>query len=603
MKSKVQVTRDGDKILARFAYDENDIASIKAATGARWGREDKTWRCALTMENARALRAVFGDRLEILPALREWAWEQRKTEAAIEDIRDMNIPADSLLALQDRAPELAKAVSGRPYQAAGAAFAITGKRVLIGDQPGLGKTYMALAAIAESGARRILVVAPRTATRSVWAAKIYELLPGYASAYLAQGTRKERQDKIQRWNNNSLRPGVITAHILIINKEMLQVKEDGTAVYPELFSWDYDFIVMDEAHHALASRYNVQSKYITQMRRGAVRLRLAAGGYRLAMSGTPFRSKPERAWGILNWLEPHKFSSFWRWASTHFEITQTEYAREVSRSPKNPVAFRNSLRPYMLARTKAEVAPELPPITYAGSAPDGTANGPAGIWLDMDTRQAKAYQQMAALASAEINGGKINANGILAEITRLKQFACSYAETGSSRSEVIPALPSNKFEWLTGFLAERDGFSGKVIVASQFTKLLRMFQRELVKAGYEPLILTGDSSDLQRQIFQQRIQDPSDPAWIGLINTMAGGEAITLDQADDMILLDLPWTDDAIRQVEDRIHRVSRIHNVTVYRLQSRGTIEEAIARLTEEQRQELMALRPAGRKILKGIL
>jgi SNF2 family DNA or RNA helicase len=117
------------------------------------------------------------------------------------------------------------------------------------------------------------------------------------------------------------------------------------------------------------------------------------------------------------------------------------------------------------------------------------------------------------------------------------------------------------------------------------------------------LMLHGGTSDRARVEFQSKIQDPNDPAWIGFINTKAGGEAITLDQADDMILLDLPWTDDEIRQVEDRCHRISRIHNVTVYRLQSRDTVEQRIAELTDQQRRDLMALRPAGKKILTGIL
>jgi SNF2 family DNA or RNA helicase len=133
--------------------------------------------------------------------------------------------------------------------------------------------------------------------------------------------------------------------------------------------------------------------------------------------------------------------------------------------------------------------------------------------------------------------------------------------------------------------------------------VLKLFRDAMVKEGYEPLMLTGETSDSARANFQKRIQDPYDPAWIGLLNMKAGGEAITLDQADDMIMLDLPWTDDEIRQVEDRLHRISRIHNVTVYRLQSRGTVEERIAMLTDQQRKDLMALRPAGKKLLAGIL
>ena len=153
------------------------------------------------------------------------------------------------------------------------------------------------------------------------------------------------------------------------------------------------------------------------------------------------------------------------------------------------------------------------------------------------------------------------------------------------------------------FLSDREGFGGKVIIASQFTQLLRMFNSELRQEGHKPLMLTGESTDRQRADFQARIQDPNDPAWIGLINTLAGGEAITLDQADDMIIIDPPWVDHQIEQLENRIHRVSRIHAVTIYRLLSLGTVEEGIAALTAQQRRDLMALRPAGKKLLEEIL
>jgi SNF2 family DNA or RNA helicase len=220
----------------------------------------------------------------------------------------------------------------------------------------------------------------------------------------------------------------------------------------------------------------------------------------------------------------------------------------------------------------------------------------------MEPKQAKAYADMKRVATAELRNGMVTAVGVLATLTRLRQFACSYAQLSGPR-QVQAYLPSNKYDWISNFLSEREGFDGKVIIASQFTGLLKLFEADLRKRGYDPLMLTGETSDRGRYDFQAKIQDPSDPHWIGLINTRAGGEAITLDQADDMILVDPPWIDDEVRQVEDRLHRISRIHQVTVYRLLSRGTIEQDIACLTDQQRADMMSLRPAGRKILQGVI
>ena len=88
------------------------------------------------------------------------------------------------------------------------------------------------------------------------------------------------------------------------------------ANWPFLFDRKWDAIILDESHNLLASTANYQSKRIASSRFGAVMLRrlLRAGGLALALSGTPFRSRLERAWGSLNWCRPDIFTSFWKWA-------------------------------------------------------------------------------------------------------------------------------------------------------------------------------------------------------------------------------------------------------------------------------------------------
>lgn len=641
--SAVRVTRVRDRIHVKVSAGTPLGRERLEALGARWSKTANAWTLKLSLVTCQALRAEFDDRLVISRSLRDWAWEQRNKNEQLERLRSGDVPSDALYDLKGLAPVLLNRVSKRPYQVAGAAFALTGGNVLLGDQPGLGKTYQALAAMVASKAKRILIICPRTAVRSVWESHIRELCP-FAHTVIAQGSRAEREADIAEYNSRadsfaSMNTKYVIA--LVVNKEMIRVKrvwlcklEDATKYrefpkppgknggcpdenghqhaaryypeYPELFRQPWDYIIMDEAHHALASRYNVQSNNITQLRLGAMRLPLSKGGRKLAMSGTPYRSKAQKAWGTLNWLNPKEFSSFWAWADELFKVTDGRYAREVSQTPRDAAQFQDRMRPYLIARTKAEVAPELPPIEYAGTTPDGSPDGPIGVWLDMDPAQAKAYASMVEMAEAELHNGRITATGVLAELTRLRQFACSYGilqpRLGSERTQMKPALPSNKYEWLLDFLREREGFGGKVIIASQFTGLLKVFQDQLNKEGFKPLILSGETSDKGRVNFQKAIQDPNGPYWIGLINMHAGGEAITLDQADDMIILDNPWISDVLEQMENRLHRISRIHQVTVYRLQSRDTIEQGIAELTDQQRADLMALRPEGKKILEGL-
>lgn len=634
---RATITTDGDRILADIPY--------AAGSGPKWARRvpgarakyDEAltpkkfiaWSYPLTMDTCRTFRRVFGLELEVLPALVKWAQAEVKREQAMEGMRSGTTTV-SLDRVRELAPQLYLAMDSRPYQLAGTSFLVTAGQALLGDQPGLGKTLQTLATLVQKDARRILVLCPKSATYNVWVRETERWAPTI-KPYRAQGSRAQREAVMADF----AKTGFITREhprqrMLICNMEMMRAKriwtcKDGTETewnkppmrkggckmahehkvsvfyeYPFLFGQKWDAIVLDESHNALASTKNTMSKDITQARLGAMHLRkrLAEGGLALAMSGTPARSKLPRFWGTLNWLRPDVFTSFWNFAKTYFDVEEGDggYSLEVSKDPADPEAFDAALRPYYLARTKADVAKDLPPITYAGTPPEDNPDGLNGVWLDMEERQAKAYDQMVKMAQATIEGGTLLANGVLAEITRRRQFACTYGSLDAAH-EFSPAGPSNKLEWILEFLAERAGHEGKVVIASAFTKIVMLFAREIQAAGYEVVTLTGATTDRGRQELVRRFADPEDSARVCIINTYAGGEAITLDAADDMIFTDLPWTSDQAEQVESRIHRVSRVHNVTVYRLMSRGTIDEWMAGTNDEQRQRMLTAKPQALK------
>ena len=245
----------------------------------------------------------------------------------------------------------------------------------------------------------------------------------------------------------------------------------------------------------------------------------------------------------------------------------------------------------------------MPPKTYARTIPDDLEGeyteeerrGLIGHWLDMEPKQKKAYSEMKEDAIAYLDSGSVVANGQLAVMTRLKQFAGCYGtiETkedsdGFEVDSFKPALPSNKFTWLLEFLSElgidKEGDSGpearKVVVASQFTSVINVFQAALEKRGIKTLKISGGVSAGERKKAAELFQTDHGPQ-VFLLNTNAGGVALTLDRADDIVILDETFIPDDQEQVEDRVHRVSRNHNVTIHYLRSKGTIEESIARTT----------------------
>lgn len=619
MSVTIGLTADGRRIRAVGAPPHK----AKTIIGASFRRSQMDWTFPLTLDTCYELREVFGYKMKVEEPLGDWARAEMARADAMEAARDeRSIP--SLPRVSALAPDLATAILARRYQAQGARWSLEGQHVLLGDEPGLGKTLQGLAVVLESGAKRILVSCPKTAAYSVWERETRRWAPTIY-IYRAQGTWTNRRVELEAFLKDTENADDGEQHMLIINTEMMRIirercPDHGTRLknchekvvktkkgeghrheynitqWPELSQEiEWDAIIVDESHNALAGVASTRSKNVTQVRYGAMHIRrsLAQDGIAIAMSGTPFRSKLTKSWGTLNWLEPGKFTSFWNFAEKHFGADWAE-GKKAAPEPLDLDAFHAELRGYYLARTKAEVAPDLPPITYAGTPSDDNPDGPNAVWVDMGEEQTRLYEEMRDLARVRLENGEVTAVGVLAELTRLRQFACSAARLGEPGTKdemtVYPIQPSTKLEWIQEFMCEREDTPAKVVVASSFTKLIDMYAAAL--KPYNPLVITGSTSQRNREKAVELFQDDPDRKLL-IINSFAGGEAITVDAADELIFVDLPWTSDQAKQVESRIHRVSRIHNVIVYRLLVPGTVEERINNITQEQRNILEAASP----------
>lgn len=611
------------------------------------------WSIPLTFDACLALRERFGRSLEIGPDLLVWAKAEKQRR---QEMADLGRATDAeLVRLPEVSPVLAGAMASRTYQRAAAKFVKTGRNVLIADQPGLGKTLEAIGGIIESGvAGPYLVVTPKTAVQSVWAREIPRWWPGSVVVTVPDGRAKRDEILWQFVYGPEVYDGQATADteeaieryrpkfertFLVVHPEMVRTKswwvcgyvhedEDGTAAepcgvrtayrtgpkqldclhaarhaplvnehdYPELFTVDWGAIVMDESDRILVRKTGKP----TQARRGAELLETREDGLRIAMSGTPFRSRPHLLWGTLNWLEPTRYTSFWRWVETYYA---TESGWGGSKKLSEPLPDMNQkmdaeLNGIMLRRTKAEVAPDMPAKTYIGTqlVPDDK-DSPVGVWLPMSPEQERLYKQMSEQSFARMDGGMLNAIGILAEMTRMKQFANSCGRT-SGNYDFIPKLPSNKFDYIVELCSELgipEEPETKLVVVSQFTELLGVFAQELEKALKAPGItamLTGEVTGRRREETIDAFNQPAGYAsdytanpHVLFLNVKAGGVAITLDTADHMVIVDETWIPDDLEQAEDRIHRVSRPRPVFYHYLRSMGSIDEHIAWINAERR------------------
>lgn len=597
MTIKAKATVVGGRILIRTyvpsdgGWFDEAVNLCRSIPGGRFQRADKAWSYPLSVDVCHSARKAFGDGLTVMPALSEWY--EAGVEAAKAQTTLANATDAELALLPTVAPALAAAL--RPDQRVGAAWVAAGHRGagLVADQPGCGKTLVTIAGILEADLQGpILIACPRLSVKAVWWKELTKWTT--ERVYIARGTRQKRQRAIDRFMEDPA-----DRKWLIIVGEMLRVKEaldDETDKkkfvgyeYPDLFQIPWTATVVDESHKMFGSLTVVKGNLAGK---GLKRLPSPPACRRIAVTGTPFGKggRVEGMFGTLHWLWPDEFTSFWRWAETHFVVEEEEVyipgGRGRTRTTKrigglkngiDEESFLHTLGPRILRRTKEEVLPWLPPKQHAI------------VWCEMNPAQVRQYKSLVDDGEVVTAGGMLTADGVLAEITRSKQLANGVVNVDLDGS-VAFTDDSCKIDALMEKLETRgllDGSGdGKVIVASQFNEFLKAVGFRLQKEGIGYHLMTGSTSDAKRDKMMAAFQEQGGHR-VFMLNSKAGGVSVTLDAADEVHALDEMWDPGDNEQLEDRVHRASRNHQVTIYHYYTEGTIDEAIAEDVEGKRFE----------------
>ncbi len=621
----VQIEKVGNRIHVRSPFKYKD--RVKSIIGSRWSPDKRVWTLPLDMETCRKLRDEFGDELQIGPDLWAWAAERKQLEAAagaLANVQELDLTeVVDLPRVREVAPTMWSAMMDRPYQPVASKYMAMVRRCLNGDQPGIGKTIETLGALVELGITGpVLVLAPKTSALTVWPAEIERWLADDVRHSVTQTAGLSPTKREEAWRDFTARteraPGAI--HFLIANAEQAGIKKftvcpagicDGDEDWcpeldkhvnksekrrPFLHSVPWEAIIADETHKWLI---NTRGKSASQVGYGFTRLPIAGEDSPMyALSGTPLKGKKYNLFGTLNWLWPKTYTSRWRFIESYWRVDkevidagrkgmiETRVINDDWKDDKAEAAFFRSMKTVMIRRTKDE----LRAINPAWMPPEKRYHD---VWVDMEGSQRTHYRAMEKRSAVVLGKERLTATGVLAEMTRLKQFANS---DGEMRDGVFkPTLPSAKFNWLLQFLEERGieprdprskpGTVGdlsdevhKVVVATQFTTLVNLWANALRDKGIDCAVITGEVKDKDRAAVVERFQS-DDSLRVVFINTMAGGVSITLDAADDIVLMDETWVPDDQEQVEDRVHRASNVeHQVDVWYIRTRDTIEEGIA-------------------------
>lgn len=609
-----------DKKGRRIVIDSDEpITGMRTTIPGAYQTVAGNWTVPLNLETCKLLRQKFGRRIEMSLELRRWATGVVTSRTSMAELA---ASADAALeVLPTVAPKLYAAMAARTYQRVGVRFVADNAATLVADDPGLGKTLIALGGILEAGVPGpYLIVAPKTAADTVWRREILRWLPkGHRPITLPQfGYQRDRLLTVTRFGPKTwmiVHPEVVCTQAWLECHEcgmrtearqrqkcelacghmkVRKTKRSLTHRHPQLFDIEWGAIVVDESHESLIRRSGVP----TQRRRGLDLLKLRSDGLRIAMSGTPFDSKPHQLWGTLNWLDPLAYSAFNRWAELYWQKGGfTGFEIGEFRKDREPLLW-NSLASVALRRTKAEVAKDLPPKMEIGTPLNSNEpESPIGIWLEISGKQAQAYRDMEALSIAELDSGRLEAVSALAELTRLKQLASSYGEiktvprTLAIQYRYNPALPSNKFDWIVESLEEWGYPTNpitKVVIVSFYTGILEVFREGLEHhfrtKPNRPLCsaITGKTPAQDRRAIIDRFNQRGNEQ-VMLLNVKAGGTAITLDRAERMIFISETRIPDQQRQAEDRIHRVSNPRQCMYYYLRSIGTVDVGTALVNQE--------------------
>lgn len=530
-----------------------EIRRLVAARGGFVRLADGTWkRVELQLsEEQQAMIDQLGIELEELgDEAHRLHWRQLANEKVAELIQPQawqsvsrRLEAAELMEKPDVPKELQMTL--RPYQVEGFHFLsyLTLNRFggILADDMGLGKTVQSIAWLLwlrqdqPPGERPspILVVCPKSVL-DVWGAEL-----GKTAPHLLVQVLRDRDELDMTWLTERL-------DVLVINYAQLR------GLIEDLKHVHFLAVILDEGQQIK----NPDS----QAARAA---RQIHAHNRLVLTGTPLENRLLDLWSLMTFATPGALGD------------RAYFQKHFDRRKDGRAAARLSarLRPFLLRRTKGQVAGDLPPRSEEA------------LICEMTQEQERAYQaelaraQQMVLTSATYDALNKNRFAILQALTRLRQICCHPSLVGAGDDD------GAKLTAVLELIEELHAEGHKVLLFSQFVRMLTILRERLEGMKIPCHWLTGATND--RASVVKAFQEDEN-ASVFLLSLKAGGSGLNLTAASYVILYD-PWWNPAVEaQAIDRAHRIGQTQPVMAYRMITKGTIEEKI--LTLQQKKQLMS-------------
>ncbi len=442
----------------------------------------------------------------------------------------------------------------RSYQKAGyhwlkmlERFGLSG---ILADDMGLGKTIQSISVLSDLPANsKSLVICPKTLLFN-WAAEILKFNKSL-SYMLYEGSQKERKKILDNLNVN----------LLFASYSIIQNDID------ELSEIEFDYIILDEAQHI---------KNPTALRTKAVKKLKAK--HRCALSGTPIENNPIELWSIFDFLMPGYLPK----SRNFINKFKTDPALQKESNDK----LKMLVSPFILRRKKNDVLIELPDKQVQQ------------IFCKLTPVQEKMYLQILEdvknryLDTENVGNNYIH---ILAALTKLRQI-CNHPHLVDKDLKKNIEF-SGKLELLREIIVDAVEGGKKLLIFSQFVQMLKILREMLKEEKITFEYMDGSTKNRQKVIDNF---NNNNNIRTFLISLKTGGYGLNLTAADTVIIVDPWWNPMGENQAIDRAHRIGQTKKVMVYKIITKGTIEEKILDLQQNKKMMFENIIEEGQNVIK---
>jgi SNF2 family DNA or RNA helicase len=412
---------------------------------------------------------------------------------------------------------------------------------ILADEMGLGKTLQVLTLIKNLALPNpALVLCPRTLIYN-WQEEAEKFFPDLKTL-VYYGQPEERQVQQQQFKDFDL----IISSYATISRDVKQLNQAEIS---------FALLILDEAQHIKNHR----------TKRAAAVKKISAQ-HRLALTGTPLENSLAELWSIFDFLMPGYLGNFNYFRKKYLLPIKNNQADKILLELKERIA------PFILRRSKKDVLQELPEKVINLHPVSMTQLQEDSYKTVLEEVKGELYQQV---SQQGFNNSRLN---VLAALTKLRQI-CDHpylvlGEKGKNHK-------SGKLEALKELIMDAVQSGHKLIVFSQFVKMLKLIRQELKKVKIKYQYLDGATRNRMARV-KSFNQDPEISVF--LISLKAGGVGLNLTAADIVIHVDPWWNPMVENQATDRAHRLGQQNKVMVYKLIARGTVEEKMVKLKNKK-------------------